>query len=177
MSEAMVHMVTSQLLTVKDAFARLDPNELAKRLAPEVPKLGEEILKDILPSKWMAGIPQAVFFGLPGVSQQILEHFNFAFLRQLSQDMITNIDNYFHIQNCVQNQMLQDRTLLGELFKKCGQKELDFLTNSGLWFGFLLGTFEQNDMFGGVMRIHLYSWLITSCSFKRLDSNGCGLVF
>ena len=62
MSEAMVHMVTSQLLTVKEAFARLDPAELAKRLAPEVPKLGEEVLQDILPSKWLVGLPRAAFF-------------------------------------------------------------------------------------------------------------------
>ena len=39
--------------------------------------------------------------------------------------------------------MLQDRTLLGQLFRKCGQQELDFLTNSGLWFGFLLGLIQM----------------------------------
>ncbi|CAB9511376.1 expressed unknown protein [Seminavis robusta] len=142
MSEAMVHMVTSQLLTVKEAFARLDPSELAKRLAPEVPKLGESVLADIVPQQ-LVGLPKAAFFGLPAVSQRILQHFNFAFLRSLCQDMISNVDNYFNIQNCVQNQMLQDRSLLGELFKKCGQKELDFLTNSGLWFGFLLGLIQM----------------------------------
>ena len=138
----MVEMVTSQLLTVHEAFARLDPAELAKRLAPEVPKLGESVIADVLPknTEWFIGIPRAVFLGLPTVSQRILEHMNFQFLKSLAQDMITNIDSYFNIQNCVQSQMLQDRSLLGELFKKCGQKELDFLTNSGLWFGFLLGT-------------------------------------
>lgn len=135
----MVHMVTSQLLSVKEAFARLDPNELARLLAPEVPKLGEEVLQDILPKRWMLGIPKAIFFGLPGASQQILKHMNFSFLKGLSKEMIENIDQYFDIQNCVQAQMLQDRSLLGQLFKRCGQKELDFLTNSGLWFGFLLG--------------------------------------
>ena len=139
MSAAMVHMVTSQLLTVKDAFARLNPNELARLLAPEVPKLGEEVLQDVLPRKWMLGIPKAIFFGLPGASQRILQHFNFSFLKGLSKEMIENIDQYFEIQKCVQSQMLQDRSLLGQLFKRCGQKELDFLTNSGLWFGFLLG--------------------------------------
>ena len=35
--------------------------------------------------------------------------------------------------------MMQDRTLLGQLFFKCVQVELNFLTNSGLWFGFMLG--------------------------------------
>jgi len=145
MSEAMVHMVTSQLLTVKDAFARLDPSELAKRLAPEVPKMGEEVLRDLLPQTWMVKIPKAVFLGLPGASQRILQHFNFQFLKGLSKDMIANIDSYFDIQRCVQTQMLQDRSLLGQLFKRCGEKELEFLTNSGLWFGFLLGKSISNE--------------------------------
>ena len=34
---------------------------------------------------------------------------------------------------------MQDCTLLGQLFFKCGQVEINFLTNSSLWFGFLLG--------------------------------------
>jgi hypothetical protein len=48
MIEAMVAMVTT-LHTVKDAFARLDPSEIAKRLAPKVPKMGEKVLADIIP--------------------------------------------------------------------------------------------------------------------------------
>jgi len=143
MSETMVNMVTSQLLTVKEAFGRLDPSELAKRLAPEVPKMGESVLSDVLPRNWMVGMPRAAFLGLPEASQRILEYFNFRFLKGLATEMITNIDSYFNIQNCVQSQMMMDRSLLGELFKKCGQKELDFLTNSGLWFGFLLGLIQM----------------------------------
>ena len=57
--------------------------------------------------------------------------------------MQDNIGSLLNIKNCVIDQMMQDRSLLGELFKKCGQKELDFLTNSGLWFGFLLGIIQM----------------------------------
>ena len=173
MSEAMVEMVTSQLLTVKEAFGRLDPAELAKRLAPEVPKLGEEVLQDILPKKWLVGLPRAAFFGLPAASQRILQFFNFRFLKAMCQDMIANVDSCFNIQNCVQNQMLQDRSLLGQLFKKCGQKELDFLTNSGLWFGFLLGEYSAFQVVFPPMPF------TTICSNfgPRLDPNGGRLVF
>jgi hypothetical protein len=139
MSEAMVEMVTSQLLTVQEAFQRLDPSELARRLAPEVPKLAEDVLQDILPQKWLVGLPRALFLGLDATSQRVLQYLNFRFLQGLCRDVIANVDSVFNIQNCVQTQMLQDRSLLGQLFKRCGQKELDFLTNSGLWFGFLLG--------------------------------------
>ena len=177
MSEVMVEMVTSQLLTVNEAFARLDPGELAKRLAPEVPKMGEAVIADILPKQtnWLVGIPRAAFLGLPRVSQRIVEHLNFQFLKSLAQDMITNIDSYFNIQNCVQSQMLQDRSLLGELFKKCGQKELEFLTNSGLWFGFLLGKqrLTDNRITCHILPRKMASFLTTHYFLHyRVDSNG-----
>lgn len=34
------------------------------------------------------------------------------------------------------------RSLLGKLFQIAGRKELTFLTDSGLWFGFLLGLLQ-----------------------------------
>jgi hypothetical protein len=50
MSEAMVEMVTTQLLSVKQVFHRLDPGQVADLLAPEVPKIAEGIVQDILPA-------------------------------------------------------------------------------------------------------------------------------
>ena len=132
MSEAMVNMVTSQLLTVKEAFSRIDPRRIAKLLAPEVPKMAQEIVEDVVPSK-LVGFPAAIIRGLPEVSRSIMYHFNFRFLVNLTKDMQENIDSVFDIKDCVVSQMMEDRRLLGELFRKCGQKELDFLTNSGLW--------------------------------------------
>lgn len=143
MASAMVHMVTSQLLTVKDAFSRLDPKQVATILAPEIPQVTVGILQDIFPLKWMASIPSTVTNGLDGVSQSILAHFNRKFLIQLTQSMQENIDSIFNLQNCVVTQMLQDRTMLGQLFQKCGRAELDFLTDSGLWFGFFLGIIQM----------------------------------
>jgi hypothetical protein len=58
------------------------------------------------------------------------------------RDMQLNIDKIFSLENCVVSQMLEDRAKLGQLFRNVGQKELDFLTNSGLWFGFLLGLIQ-----------------------------------
>jgi uncharacterized membrane protein YheB (UPF0754 family) len=136
--------VTTQLLSVKEAFSRLDPRQMAKLLAPEVPKIVEEVVQDmVIKPKWITGLPAAIFGGLGGVSQGILRHFNLQFLEQLTKALQANIDQVFSLQNCVVEQMLQDRSKLGELFRKCGEKELVFLTNSGLWFGFLLGLIQM----------------------------------
>lgn len=127
---------------MKEAFARLDPGEVAHLLAPEVPALTRSVLKDVAPG-WLTGNPGLLLSGLGSISQGTIRHLNIQFLKQLTISIQANIDSIFNLQNCVVNQMLQDRSKLGILFRKCGQKELDFLTNSGLWFGFLLGIIQM----------------------------------
>ena len=142
MSATMVNMVTTQLLNVQEVFRRLDPKVCAELLAPEVPKLGQNILDESFP-RWLAQFPKTVFDGLPTETVDWLREKNLRFLRGLTIGMQDNIDSLLSVKNCVINQMMQDRSLLGTLFKKCGQAELDFLTNSGLWFGFLLGIIQM----------------------------------
>ena len=145
MSEAMVEMVTTQLLSVKQVFHRLDPGQVADLLAPEVPKIAEGIVQDILPANLplLASLPRAIVTGLPRHTQDILSKMNHNFLKDFTIAMQHQIDSLLNVRNCVVDQMLLDRTMLGTLFQKCGQKELDFLTNSGLWFGFFLGVIQM----------------------------------
>lgn len=143
MSETMINMVTSQLLTVKEAFYRLDAKEVAQLLEPEIESLGEEILDDVVPTKWMSSICGPFIKNIPQKSKSILKPYNIQFLTNLTLSMQENIDSIFNINNCVVNQMIKDRSLLGKLFCKCGQKELNFLTNSGIWFGFILGIIQM----------------------------------
>lgn len=143
MSESMVDMVTTQLLSVKEVFGRLNPRKMAKLLAPEVPKIVQEIVNDVAPLQFLKSLPEMVFSGLPNESKSIIAYFNLDFLTNLCSSMQQNVESIFNIRNCVVNQMVQDRAKLGELFRACGQAELDFLTNSGLWFGFLLGLIQM----------------------------------
>lgn len=134
MSETMVHMVTSQLLSVSEAFERLDPKQVAALLAPEMAETVNELLTDSLP-RWTSGIL--------GSFSGVVRHCTRSLLVDLTKGIQQNVDSVLSLQDCVVAQMLQDRTRLGILFRKCGQKELDFLVNSGLWFGFLLGLIQM----------------------------------
>lgn len=142
MSETMVNMVTTQLLDVTEVFRRLDPREVANLLAPEVPKLGQGVLEDAFPAR-LAEIPGKALARLPSETVDHLWRRNLDFLKGFTVAMQDNISSLLSIKNCVIDQMMQDRSMLGILFKKCGQAELNFLTNSGLWFGFLLGIIQM----------------------------------
>ena len=135
MSEAMVQMVTTQLLNVQDVFMRLEPKQVASLLSKEVPQMIHGVMDDLSipvrsPLRFVSSLP---------FSGHLYEQFLKGFTVVLQQ----NIDSVLNLRNCVVNQMMMDRSLLGKLFQKCGQKELDFLTNSGLWFGFLLGIIQM----------------------------------
>jgi hypothetical protein len=110
MSIVLVDMVTSQLLTVKEAFGRLNPDTMAKLLAPRVPLLGQEVLADMAP-KVVNGLPVALWNGLDEAQQSILEHINLKFLTNLVKDMQLNIDTIFNLESCVVSQMVQGKRL------------------------------------------------------------------
>ena len=143
MTTTMVDMVTTQLLHIPSVFARLDPSQVAKRLAPEIPKLTQEVIQDMVPVSWLASLPTAVARGWDTATRQVLQSYNVRFCRDLTQAIQANAESLFNIQQCVVTQMLADRSKLGELFQICGRAELLFLTNSGLWFGFLLGLIQM----------------------------------
>ena len=143
MTIAMVKMVSTHLLTVKEVFNRLDPKQVSDLLAPEVPVLVQEIVNDVLPMKWMKSLPGALYRGVESTQHAVLQFFTKRFITQLTLGMQQNIDSVFNLQNCVVEQMLKDRSMLGQLFQSCGKAELEFLTNSGLWFGFALGLIQM----------------------------------
>ena len=142
MSIALVDMVTSQLLTVSEAFARLNPKVMAKMFAPEIPSLGAEVIGDVAPGA-VKRLPFKIWHGLSNRPWGLVRSANVQVFTTLIKRIQENIESIFSLENCVVNQMVQDRGKLGELFREVGQKELDFLTNSGLWFGFLLGLIQM----------------------------------
>ena len=184
MSEAMVHMVTTQLLSVQEVFAKLNPTKVARLLAPQVPKLTMEVLGDLSLPPWIQQVPGSVYDGLSYSTKSALQLWNIEFLKGLTRGIQKNVHSVFDLRNCVVNQMLQDRSLLGQLFRKCGEKELDFLTNSGLWFGFLLGLIQMGVALfwenpwslsiGGAVVGYATNWLALKWIFEPVNPTRVG---
>eukprot|EP00537_Pseudo-nitzschia_pungens_P006136 CAMPEP_0172369124 /NCGR_PEP_ID=MMETSP1060-20121228/31086_1 /TAXON_ID=37318 /ORGANISM="Pseudo-nitzschia pungens, Strain cf. cingulata" /LENGTH=589 /DNA_ID=CAMNT_0013093937 /DNA_START=184 /DNA_END=1953 /DNA_ORIENTATION=+ len=151
MSRALVDMVQTQLLTVPEAFARLNPGQVAKHLAGAVPQLGESVIADVAATSagaaTVAPFPLGLWRSVEGATSAwyagIVRFANVQILKGVVKDLIRNSERIFSLENCVVDQMLLDRAKLGQLFQKVGRVELDFLTNSGLWFGFLLGLIQM----------------------------------
>jgi uncharacterized membrane protein YheB (UPF0754 family) len=172
MTESMVEMVQTELLSVEEAFSRMDPERVATLMSPELPIMIRNIFQEIpslawlvtattttttttttnatttttnttatpaVASLWVGSLLQA----LSRWSEPSIRYYSDKFLIQLTKAMQGEHERVFNLRNCVVNQMLLNRAKLGELFRQCGQKELDFLVNSGIWFGFLLGLIQM----------------------------------
>ena len=161
MSATLVDMVTSQLVTVPEAFERLNPRTLAQYLSQSsvLSPLGHDIIRDcaadaVGSSTGFATSTTASTSSFFTTCWTTVSHPNRLWtglvqfcttniLTGAMKELIQNSESIFNLKDCVIQQMLQDRAKLGQLFQKVGSVELDFLINSGLWFGFLLGLIQM----------------------------------
>lgn len=125
MSRRLVDIITEKLLSLKEAFSRLDSVQLAERLEPSVAAAIEH------DAAW-----GEVWISLTRPQLRTV-------LVQLVKDMQAEIESLLDLRQVVSSAFLKDKVLLGELFQKAGRKELEFLVNSGLSFGFFLGIFQM----------------------------------
>jgi uncharacterized membrane protein YheB (UPF0754 family) len=122
MAGRLVTIVTRKLLSLPEAFGRLDAGILATLLLPAV----EECIKRDCGDYWSYVLRPI----LPRLLKHLLSHL---------QDEIEDCLDLHHI---VLSAFLRDKELLVDLFQKVGRVELEFLVNSGFGFGLVLGLFQ-----------------------------------
>ncbi|KAL7470499.1 hypothetical protein ACHAXS_010747 [Conticribra weissflogii] len=120
MADRLVHIVTERLLTVEEAFDRIDPQKLTEILIPIVEA---EILQEKYGEWWV----------------RVLHPFLPIILTRVVTNLQKNIESILDLKSVVLSAFVRDKEVLVELFQKVGRVELDFLVESGLGFGFILG--------------------------------------
>jgi len=120
MASRLVNIITQRLLSVEEAFGRIEPSQLAALLQPIVEA---EILQEPYGSLWVKL--------LRPVLPLILTH--------VVANLQKEIEGIIDLRSVVLEAFMRDKSVLVELFQKVGRVELDFLVESGLGFGFILG--------------------------------------
>lgn len=152
MASKMVDVTISRLLSIPEVFSQLQPHKLAPLLAPTI---SGSVLNGLVPSP-------------------ILK----LFLRKTSRDVIRNIESVVDIKSIVVTGLTTDPTTFGSFFQKVGAKELRFLIESGVGFGFLLGLLQMVQwMFfpynwtlpiGGAVVGYITNWIALKWIFEPL---------
>ena len=125
MANRLVQIVSVKLLSLTEAFSHIEPDRLATLLQPAVT---ESIRRDAPHGDWWAWALQPL---LPWA------------LRRVVRDLQASIEECLDLREVVRSAFMRDRRVLVELFQKVGHAELEFLVQSGIYFGFLLGCVQM----------------------------------
>lgn len=119
MGNRLTTIVTERLLSLDEAFGRLDATTLASLLQPAV----EEMIQKDCGEYWYRILQPVLPLVLPYA------------VANLQRD----INNVLDLRTIVLTSFVRDKEVLVDLFQKVGRVELEFLVNSGFGFGFALG--------------------------------------
>lgn len=134
--------LTSRLIKPEEIFSRLDPDRVAKELEkpmlPIVEKITHEVMNHYQPDLWES-IPENIKRMLIRRIQQESPEM----VRELMQQTKDNLNEIFDLKDMVITNLTKDKTLLNKIFLESGAKEFQFIRNSGIYFGFLIGLVQM----------------------------------
>lgn len=121
MATRLTDIVSARLFSLHDAFSNVDPGVFAHMLAPTV----ETSIRENAPlGRWWSLVLKPL---LPWALTRVVV--------ELQKD----IEGVLDVNEVVLSAFMRDKRVLVELFQRVGKEELDFLVQSGSYFGFLLG--------------------------------------
>jgi uncharacterized membrane protein YheB (UPF0754 family) len=141
MAGTAVDLMTARLIKPDELVRRLDPERILSIL--EQPLLGatEDLVRDIgeryLPGVWLS-LPQ---FARQALVRRVQKEIP-GFAHEVWQDVVNNFERYFDVKHMLVSNLVKDRELLNEIFRKVGRKEFVFFRNAGFFFGFGLGVVQ-----------------------------------
>lgn len=166
MAERLVDVVTEKLLSLPEAFGRLDANQLAGLMEPTIAKAIEQDA---------AGGEMWIRVLSPELKNTLTKTVSM---------LQTDIEQVIDLREVVSSAFLRDKLLLVQLFQKVGRRELEFLVNSGLMFGFFLGIFQMllwilvpNGWVlpvGGALVGYITNWVAIKLIFEPIEPTPVG---
>jgi uncharacterized membrane protein YheB (UPF0754 family) len=133
-----VDLMTQKLISVEDIFERLNPEDVAREMAPQMRELAERVVNDAMrkhqPALWR-NTPQVV---KNTIFNRTAQDIPFA-VKGMMHDIKTNINELMDLKKLCIDALLKDRTLVNDIFLRCGKEEFKFIEVSGWWFGLIFG--------------------------------------
>lgn len=156
MARTAVELMTSKLIKPEEIFARLDPKRIAKEIELPLMASAEDITREVAqqyqPGLW-EGMPEfarkKLIRSVQAKAPEIVEH--------IMSEVQKDVPKYFDIKHMVISNLLKDKRLLNDIFKKVGKQEFRFFSNVGFVFGFAIGIIQ---MFVWVATEGAYPWLL-----------------
>jgi len=142
MATISVELMTTRLITAEEIFARLDPNRIAKELEVPMTAAVEEIVHEVAaaykPGLWEAMPDRARQAVIRKVQAEAP-----TMIASVMSEIQKDVAKYFDIKHMVISNLLKDKRMLNDIFKKVGRQEFKFFSNAGFYFGFAIGLVQM----------------------------------
>lgn len=142
MATISVDLMTKKLIKPAEMFSRLDPHRIAKEIEQPMTAATEDIVRDVA-QQYQPGLWEA----MPDFARQkIITRVQAeapAVVAEIMTEVQNNLDRYFDIKHMVIYNLLKDKQLLNEIFRKVGRQEFKFFSNAGFYFGFGIGLVQM----------------------------------
>jgi len=142
MSTIACDTLTSRLIKPEEIFARLDPDRIAQELEKPMLPIVEQITHDVM-THYQPGLWESIPENVKKLLIKRIQQESPDMVRQLMQQTKENLHNVFDLKDMVVTNLTKDKKLLNKIFLESGDKEFQFIRNSGIYFGFLIGLVQM----------------------------------
>lgn len=142
MATTAVELMTKRLIKPEEIFARLDPKRIAQEIEAPMMAAAEEITREVA-QRYQAGLWEA----MPEFARQkIIKRVKAespVVVAQIMTEIQRDVTGYFDLKHMVIHNLMRDKTLLNDIFKKVGKQEFRFFGWIGLVFGLVIGVIQM----------------------------------
>ena len=136
-----VTIMTTQLISVDEVFAKLDPKTIAEltrdSLRAALERVVEKVAVQHCHDVWES-LPLLARAELVDKAAELAE----PSIAKLVETLRERVHEVLDLKAMATEKLLEDKALMNEVFKRCGEAEFRFIERSGLYFGFLLGIIQ-----------------------------------
>jgi len=131
-------LLTSNLLDLKEIFARIDADRMTKEIEQPLLRAIDDIARDVL-----AEYQPRVWEALPAMAQDLVVKQVQAAAPRLVRELMTeirqNLDEVLDVKHMTVQNLTRDKALLVRLIRETTRPEMAFIARCGIYFGFGLG--------------------------------------
>ena len=141
MAGIVVDKALSKLGSLDEFFREMEPEKIAAHLTRTIQSRIEEYTDEVMTERnavlW-ENLPLLVRKRVYSRARRAIP----AVMDNVVDDISRNLDSLVDMKHMVVTQMSEDKQLMVQMFREVGDPEFRFVTNSGLYFGFLFGLIQ-----------------------------------
>ncbi|HJP79781.1 MAG TPA: DUF445 domain-containing protein [Pseudonocardiaceae bacterium] len=126
---------------MREIFARLDPDRVAKEVEGPLLHLVDDLTREII-EQYQPGLWERLPDAARGLLLRQIRAEAPRLVTKIMGEISLDINSVLDVNDMAITHLVQDKALLNRLIRDIAQPELNFIANCGMVFGFLLGVIQ-----------------------------------